>query len=115
MKLPNLDRAIVAQRKIVDYLLCPTHRVGGSKARWFFQFGFRASEWQSLEAALRWHAAIHEVAEIESSPFGLRYIIDGWLETPDGRRPAVRAVWFIDAGENVPRFVTAHPLPRSRA
>ncbi|MEW6299747.1 MAG: DUF6883 domain-containing protein [Thermodesulfobacteriota bacterium] len=29
---------------------------------------------------------------------------------PSGRAPHVRVVWFIDAGEAIPRFVTAYPL-----
>jgi hypothetical protein len=30
----------------------------------------------------------------------------------DGRHVLLRTVWFIDMGADVPRFVTAYPLPR---
>jgi hypothetical protein len=30
----------------------------------------------------------------------------------DGRNPLVRAVWFIETGEAIPRLVTAYPLER---
>jgi hypothetical protein len=40
MKLPNAENVIIPQRKIVDYLLSPTHRVGRSKADFFTHFGY---------------------------------------------------------------------------
>jgi hypothetical protein len=48
----------------------------------------------------------------EASPFGTRYVIEGIISTPDGRAPFIRAVWFIETGEQIPRFVTAYPLQR---
>ena len=36
------------------------------------------------------------------------------MEEPDGREPAVRSVWFIEAGGEVPRLVTAYPLERGK-
>ena len=51
-----------------------------------------------------------DVVKEEPSPFGRRYVIEGAMETPDGRNPSVRAVWFVRTGEDVPRFVTAYPL-----
>src|SRR2546422_989386 len=109
MKLPNYDKAIVPREKIVDYLLSPTHRDGRSKAAFFSSFGFSAEAWQTLAEALRRHAAAHEVAKIEASPFGTRYVIEGWLDAPDGRLPLVRVIWFIETGTEMPRLATAYP------
>jgi len=36
----------------------------------------------------------------------------GMLRTPDGNDLNIRSVWFIDLGTEIPRFVTAHPLPK---
>jgi hypothetical protein len=36
--------------------------------------------------------------------------VEGPLLAPDGRSPNLRAVWFIDNGQDTPRFVTAYPL-----
>jgi hypothetical protein len=58
---------------------------------------------------------MHEVAKIEDDQFGTRYIIEGAIQTPDSRAPQVRSVWFIETGEQQPRFVTAYPLRRSTA
>lgn len=114
MRVPGCERAVVTKAKMVDYLLSVGHPSGRSKARWLMGFGFRPEQWDQLADALKRHAESHEVARIEESPFGQRFIVDGLLESPDGRRPAIRVVWFVEAGDDVPRFVTAFPLPRSR-
>lgn len=109
MKLPNNDKAIVPREKIEDYLLSHTHRDGRSKAAFFTQFGFSADVWQTLAEALLQHATEHEVAKVETSPFGTRYVIEGELHTPDGRAPLVRVIWFVDNGTGTPRLATAYP------
>lgn len=35
------------------------------------------------------------------------------METPDGRTPFVRSVWFVKNAEDITRFVTAYPPGRS--
>ena len=110
MKLPKTEQAAMRREKIVDYLLSPTHRSGRGKAEFFTLFGFSREDWETLASALRNHAATHEVAKIESSPFGTRYIVEGEIVSPDGRNPLVRVIWFVETGEEVPRLVTAYPL-----
>lgn len=112
MRLPNAAQAVVPQQKITGYLLSFSHRDGRDKATFFSRFGFSASDWPALATALRQHAIDHGVSKIEDSPFGTRYVIEGPIITPDKRNPAVRSVWFIETGEEIPRFVTAYPLPR---
>jgi hypothetical protein len=109
-KLPHIDAALIPAKKIVNYLLSETHEAGRDKANFFKRFGFTSEAWEIFAQALRRHAAQHKIAKIEPSPFGNRYVIEGSLQTPSGRAPQVRAVWFIDTGETAPRFVTAYPL-----
>jgi hypothetical protein len=113
LKLPNHDKSTVPPTKITDYLLSLSHHDGRGKARFFASFGFSPRSWETLVEALRRHAAEHEVTRIESSPFGTRYVIEGTMFTPDGRAPLMRTVWFIETGEQIPRFVTAYPLHRT--
>jgi hypothetical protein len=112
MKLPNAQSAIVPERKVTHYLLNPAHPAGGSKAVFFLRFGFTVAEWQRLADALLRHAQENEVVATEETRHGTRYALDGPLSAPDGTSLNVRSAWFIDAGKDAPRFVTAHPLPR---
>lgn len=110
MKLPHPDRLVVEQEKIADYLLNRVHPYGASKARFFAAFGFRAEQWERLAAALREHGVQHDVALVGETGFGPRYVVEGELDTPDGRRPRVRSVWQLDAGAIAPRLITAYPV-----
>ncbi len=111
MKLPNLLVAEVPEAKITDYLLSFTHRDGKHKAEFFARFGFDRGRWELLQSALRNHAGEHDVVKVEDSPFGVRYVIEGSMQSPDGRAPRVRSVWFIETDSTAPRLVTAYPLP----
>lgn len=112
MKLPNYEHAVISETKITGYLLSAKHRDGRSKAEFFTGLGFSSDAWEDLVKALLRHAAENEVSKIEDSPFGTRYIIEGILLAPDRSGPVVRSVWFIEKGEQIPRFVTAYPLRR---
>lgn len=98
MKLPNPSGLIVEREKIANYLLNPEHRYGASKARFITKFGFRIEELERLAEALREHGRIHEVARVVETGFGPRYVMEGWLKTPDNRNPRVRTVWKMDEG-----------------
>ena len=112
MKLPEAGRAAISREKITGYLLSRTHQQGRHKAAGFIRFGFSPEQWEILAAALRSHVAQHEVSTVAATPYGSRYVVDGILETPDGRKPTVRSVWFIGKGVAVPRLVTAYFLDR---
>lgn len=110
MKLPNRERAVIPEAKIRDYLLSFTHAHGRHKAAFFGRFGFTRERWQELASALRHYVEIHDVGKIEETPFGTRYAVEGDLSTPGGRVVRVRTVWYVERGEDFPRFVTAYPL-----
>jgi len=107
--LPNHSGAVIDDRKITDYLLSGTHPTGRAKAAFFTSFGFRAEVPDELKVALLGHAAGNDVVEAQVTSYGTKYAIDGPLESPDGRNPKVRVVWFVDAGTDQPRLVTAFP------
>ncbi len=110
MKLPNYEQAIVPRKKITEYLLSLTHPEGKSKAQFFIKFGFTVDHWEIMATAFINHAADYELAKIEASPFGTRYVIEAALLTPDSRNPKVRSVWFIATGDDTPRLISAYPL-----
>lgn len=110
MKVPNPELLAVEREKVVNYLLNLTHRVGGPKAVFFYRFGFRSVEWEVLAEALKIHGRQCDVRGRLESVHGIRYEVDGVLDTPDGRQPIVRTVRQIDEGSAAPRLITAYPL-----
>jgi hypothetical protein len=109
MWMPHAHRARVGRRKVVDYLLSHTHLVGRHKARYFESLGFTVDRPDELAAALRLVAREGVVVEAVVSEFGTRYIVDGVLRTPKSATPAIRTIWMIQAGADIPEFVTAYP------
>jgi hypothetical protein len=108
-RLPHVDRAVVPEAKIVDYLLSLRHSGGRAKARFLESFGFRAKDWHVLRDAVIAHAATNDVTATRQTRFGTRYEIDGPLPAPDGRAPIVRVIWFVDPQQAIPRLVTLVP------
>ena len=108
-RLPYLDRAVVPEVKIVNYLLNVSHSSGRAKARFLKSFGFRAQDWLVLREAIIGHARANDMAASHRTRFGTRYEIDGPLPTPEGRTPIVRVVWFVELQEAGPRLVTLVP------
>ena len=96
-RLPYLDRAVVPEAKIVNYLLSARHSGGRAKARLLESFGFRAQNWHALRDAVIAHAMANDITASQRTRFGTRYEIDGPLPTPDGRAPMVRVVWFVES------------------
>ena len=109
MKLPNHEQAVVEEPKIVQYLLDPQHPDGAPKARFFLAMGFTRENWGALAEALRRLASDAPVSNQVESRHGRKFVVDGPLDTPSGRVVTVGTVWIINAGEEVPRLVTAYP------
>jgi hypothetical protein len=109
MKLPRNLEAIVTESKLTGYLLSETHSVGRTKARYFRALGYSERNLVRLKEAVIAVAVTGEVAESISTPFGMKYVIDGDLDAPAGIRARVRTVWILESGEDLPRFVTAYP------
>lgn len=110
MKLPHAEEAIASEDKLTTYLLDEAHQEGRGKALFFQHFGFSVAQWKVLAQALLDHARTYNIAKAERTRFGTRYVVEGYLDTPVGRRPMVRTVWFVRRGETAPRLVTAYPL-----
>lgn len=108
-RLPRARDAIVSRDKVMGYLLSDSHPTGMHKARWLKRCGFSPEKPGTLVRALCEHALRSEAHRVESSVFGRRYVVDGILLTPNGGREAVRSIWFVDRGADVPRLVTLYP------
>ena len=110
MKLPNREQAYIQPQKLTGYLLSETHEVGRSKAKLLRAFGFNQENVAMLEQELLRIAQTQEVQETIATPHGIKYVMDGMIQTPQGRSLQLRTVWIIDTEQTKPRFVTARPL-----
>ena len=98
MKLPLIDEAEVPRAKIVLYLLDPNHRSGKSKARFFAGHGYVTEHWEALAEALRTHARENEVLKQETTPLGVRLVVEGPLTLLDGVVAQMENVFVEHAG-----------------
>lgn len=108
-QLPYRENASIYWEKIDNYLLSETHSVGKAKAKFFRLLGYNEDTRDELIDGLLNIAYKEEVIEKTSSPYGIKYAIDGTLHTPNGRRVHVRTVWIIETERYIPQFVTAYP------
>lgn len=98
----------VEERKLTEYLLSPTHPDGRMKCAFFASFGFDLDRHEELAAALRRHAHEQPIVKRERTPYGVKCVVQGLLETPDGRNPKIVAVWLQERKRQA-RLVTAYP------
>lgn len=109
MKLPNAKNASIEREKVADYLLNSGHPDNGGKAPYFLAYGFHRDAWDVFAEALRRLAVTGEITKSLASPHGMKYILDGEIETPAGRQASLRTIWILDSGSDTPRLVTAYP------
>jgi hypothetical protein len=108
--LPYIEEAFVPEPKLSGYLLAIDHAFGRSKALFLNSLGFRMGHPDVLRRALLQHAADNAVSSVQSTPFGVKYLIEGRFSGPTGTSAVIRSVWFVETGERSPRFVTAYPI-----
>lgn len=108
MRLPNVKHAIIQKEKLTKYLLSLSSGAGKPKAEYFRKIGFNESNLKDFESALLSIAFNNEVKTTEKNKFGVKYVVEGLLDSPLGRKVMVRTVWSIDKGEKYPHLVTAY-------
>jgi hypothetical protein len=107
-RLPQPDELRVEQKKVVEYLLNSSHAAGSSKAAFFERFGFTSRSWSLLADALLEHGRLRIVVDELETKFGIKYVVECSIDTPDGRNPCIRSVWVCEH-ERPPRLITAYP------
>lgn len=110
MMLPYRKNASIPQEKLTDYLLSETHVLGKFKAKFFRELGFNKTNVELLEKEIRIIVQTKEVNELISSPYGIKYLIEGPIKTPNGPTAMIQTIWIIESGTRRPRFITAYPL-----
>lgn len=108
MQLPNGDRAIVDDAKLLEYALNPNHPVGRGHAELFdVLLGITRTNYVVLKNALLEAARGQEVVPGRATPFGRKYDMRVPMSGPRGKKD-VLAVWLIETGDDRPRLVTCY-------
>jgi hypothetical protein len=108
MPFPNAEHAAVDAEKVRDYLLNPSHPVGGSKAIWFASIGYTLDNWQELADDLVQLARTSGDFVAKPSAFGVKYEVSGEIGRSRHGSAVVISVWIAEEGHS-PRLVTAYP------
>lgn len=77
MPILNADRATIAAEKLTAYLLNPSHKRGGAKARLLLSLGYRTDAPHLLESDLRVQHLSLNATRTSQNPYGITYEIDG--------------------------------------
>jgi hypothetical protein len=60
------------------------------------------------------HVRTAGVVSSTENDFDRKYMLEGTFRGQNGRAFRLRAVWFVNTGETVPRLVTAYAVPGAR-
>lgn len=101
---------VVPERKVTDYLLNVSHSSGAPKAVFFIRKGFTPDDPNQFSEAIMDHYRNSPQHEIVSGPYGVRVIVSGPMQFPNGDTADIRAVWMIELGSEVIKLVTAYRI-----
>lgn len=109
MRLPNGDKAVVDDHKLIDYCLSPSHPRGRHKARLFeASTGVTQANYGLLKQALLNAVAANDARPTKQNDFGEIYEVGFQLAGPSGSA-TILSVWIV-AEDQIPRLVTCYPV-----
>ena len=108
IQLPNYDKAVVDERKLIDYALNPDHPVGGDKSRRFkAAMGFDISNADLLVQMIREQLPKNQAIVGLVDKHGQRYSVDMELTGPTGTA-IVRTAWITEGEDETPRLISVY-------
>lgn len=102
-------KIVIPEEKIRAYLLSTTHPTGKYKAKWFIKNGFTPEYPAELDEAILQIAEEGTVQNEIETKHGVKYIVAGDVESPDGEKISLITVWIQEENCSEIRFVTAYP------
>lgn len=108
--MPDPHMLRVELGKITDYLLNLEHAEGRGKAKFFRAVGFSEEATDEMVEAFRHHAANNKIAQIIEHPYGVKTVVECFMETPSGTPYCIRSVWNDHLDGKPPKLVTAVPI-----
>lgn len=114
--LPNHERAIIEDSKLIHYALNPQNERGRHQARVFEStLGFNLSNWTQLKEAILDALTHHEATSTGETAFGKKFEVVLSIAGPSKRTVDVMTIWQFDCLDDrtfndVPRLVTVYVL-----
>lgn len=108
--VPMPDSLRVEDTKVTDYLLNRSRKEGGPKAAFFRSVGFADAEIELFKSTMRDHTKANPVALTVTHTYGTKFVVDCFVEMPNGQSYCIRTVWNDHCDGQAPRLITAHPL-----
>lgn len=102
------SEVVIERRKILEYLLSPTHHVGQYKAEFFRTLGYHQLNWTLLQKDIR-GLLRRNPDQAGQTPHGTKYTLSGTITGPNGKSALILTVWIVHPASNILRFVTAYP------
>lgn len=108
-RVPNADRATIADAKLAKYLLYP----GKKHYNEFVAVGYSENNPERLKQDLLHGILNHPARSFEPNNYGARsFSVDMMLGVT--HKAKFRTGWQIDKGESAPRFITAYRVKEVR-
>jgi hypothetical protein len=110
VKLPNSEKAIVDDDKLIGYCLNPNHRDGRHKARVFkAALDLDVDNVEELEEALLEAVKNYDAVPGKVNQYGQKYVIDFPMNRGE-KTALIRSVWIVKNEDLIPRLVTCYVL-----
>lgn len=73
--------------------------------------GFNTTNIEELERILLKIGKSNDVIEIDEKKkqYVTKYVINGLIDSPNGKQYKVKTVWAIEVGSKIPHLATVHP------
>jgi len=108
--IPNAINAVIDQRKLVEYCLCPDHPRGKHKAKVFhYTLGLKQSDANLLTDRIRKAILTQECSLGTTDDYGRRYTVD-FIWPKDNKNISIRTSWIIKVSEDFPRLTSCYVL-----
>lgn len=75
----------------------------------FQKYGFTTSNVDILINELINLIRSNDYNKIIENDYGVKYIINGNIQSIDGLKTEITTIWFIEKGDTIPYFITAYP------
>ena len=108
-RLPNAEKAAIDSEKLHDYIPSFATSSGTLQSSFLPKAGVFHRKLESLRITSERADPFPRCSRIDESRYGQKFIVEGIMVSPTGKKVQIITVWVILKGESIPRFITAYP------